>query len=1078
MKHLLLVLSLGLLSACGSGSDSRPTPTPDNRVLDEHACFEGTWLAVSRNIKIQDQSYPVSTDRVFLVVSGQINVSNVVDLQNSQTSYAGSGLRTWHTKNSYTQDIHAGAWLATFDNSSDPAVGTLAIQDACRRTYGGVIDDESLPQCQSTTLFDRNTQITLDCSGDVGLMTMENPRTSVNYQRLSDNEDLVAFKDDNNGGGIDLDAIPPVPVDILTDEELADIIEQFYGGGGTTPEEIEDIIEEYFDEIDQETDEQDTNPLSPELDPNDIDTDGDGIPDYLDAFPFDAGEQSDSDNDGIGNNADPDDDNDTEPDLTDAFPLNPREQHDTDLDGVGNNSDDDDDNDGTKDDMDEFPLDHTEFIDSDGDGIGNNADPDDDNDQVADALDMFPLDPNEWLDTDGDGFGNNQDLDDDGDFVFDNNDAFPLNPQEWMDTDGDGIGNNADTDDDNDGLSDTTEAQLGTNPLNVDTDNDLVHDGMDAFPTDPNESKDSDSDGVGDNSDAFPFDATETKDSDGDGVGDNSDAFPNDPNESVDSDGDGVGDNSDAFPNDPTRSEPAPVDSDGDGVPDELDAFPNDPNESVDSDGDGVGDNSDAFPNDPNEAVDTDGDGVGDNADAFPFDASESKDSDGDGVGDNSDAFPNDPNESIDSDGDGVGDNSDAFPYDPTRSEPDPEPEEPTGIATQDWQSFFTGQNWYLTDFDLPEDATKQDYVTEDGEILFDIRWTRRTRNHLADRLGYDRDEMTHELANMLCPPMIEVGKASVYGVGNSENMIAELDSDLYHCNISGDEPANVRIRSFIPTKIGYIYRASAQYRMRNYNMPNNAYRHFVMRFGKTAEHYPAAFNQWTEVSIDIVARHHFSKLVLRDNGLPDSYGILVDNIQIEELGKVEHYDACASIFDINTKGFKKCILGEVDPDQVCNMDNLELSYKSGKGVNDSEITINHVLLHESSDDPDARHLPLGKKGALTARCTIDGYVATYPIYNQTISFQEVSDLNATPEDYPELARVSVKLSQCDDEQLNGTNHLGLVRTNESFSYTFTENEDGVSYAGCRMKKMVIRDKTPNSSPSLDGFDINSLLID
>ena len=44
------------------------------------------------------------------------------------------------------------------------------------------------------------------------------------------------------------------------------------------------------------------------------DSDGDGVPDKVDAFPLDPNESVDTDGDGIGNNADLDDDNDLMPD--------------------------------------------------------------------------------------------------------------------------------------------------------------------------------------------------------------------------------------------------------------------------------------------------------------------------------------------------------------------------------------------------------------------------------------------------------------------------------------------------------------------------------------------------------------------------------------------------------------------------------------------------------------------------------------------------------------------------------------------------------------------------------------------
>ena len=75
----------------------------------------------------------------------------------------------------------------------------------------------------------------------------------------------------------------------------------------------------------------------------------------------------------------------------DAFPRDASESAETDDDGIGNNADSDDDNDGFADQVDEFPLDASEWLD-DGDGIGNNADPDDDNDSIADADDLYPLD--------------------------------------------------------------------------------------------------------------------------------------------------------------------------------------------------------------------------------------------------------------------------------------------------------------------------------------------------------------------------------------------------------------------------------------------------------------------------------------------------------------------------------------------------------------------------------------------------------------------------------------------------------------------------------------------------------------
>jgi len=152
-----------------------------------------------------------------------------------------------------------------------------------------------------------------------------------------------------------------------------------------------------------------------------LDSDNDGVGDNADKFPTDSSETHDSDDDGIGDNHD-------------DFPNDPALQFiDTDEDGIFDYIDDDDDNDNVDDYDDDFPLDINESEDNDEDGIGDNADLDDDNDglsdndEVSNGTDPFnkdsdgdgvtdnwelenTLDPNNvddgLIDTDGDGFIN------------------------------------------------------------------------------------------------------------------------------------------------------------------------------------------------------------------------------------------------------------------------------------------------------------------------------------------------------------------------------------------------------------------------------------------------------------------------------------------------------------------------------------------------------------------------------------------------------------------------------------------------------------------------------------------------
>ena len=103
-------------------------------------------------------------------------------------------------------------------------------------------------------------------------------------------------------------------------------------------------------------------------------------------------------------------DDDGVPDSSDDLPNDPTEDTDTDGDGVGNNADLDDDNDGIVDEEDPFPLDPATTDDADGDGIKDIDDDDLDGDGVRNSLDAFPLDPTEKSDSDGDGIGDNRDV--------------------------------------------------------------------------------------------------------------------------------------------------------------------------------------------------------------------------------------------------------------------------------------------------------------------------------------------------------------------------------------------------------------------------------------------------------------------------------------------------------------------------------------------------------------------------------------------------------------------------------------------------------------------------------------------
>ena len=128
---------------------------------------------------------------------------------------------------------------------------------------------------------------------------------------------------------------------------------------------------------------------------------------------------------------------------------------DTDGDGIPDSQDPDDDNDGVADSEDAFPKDPNEWQDTDGDGIGDNADPDDDNDGWSDEEEINQgTDPKNPDDYPSDDDNNDNNSDDEEDNEEENQDDNETGNEE--NDSGDDQGNNSNSDDTDEGKDDET----------------------------------------------------------------------------------------------------------------------------------------------------------------------------------------------------------------------------------------------------------------------------------------------------------------------------------------------------------------------------------------------------------------------------------------------------------------------------------------------------------------------------------------------------------------------------------------------------------------------------------------------
>jgi len=445
------------------------------------------------------------------------------------------------------------------------------------------------------------------------------------------------------------------------------------------------------------------------------DSDGDGVVDRDDAFPFDGTETTDFDGDGIGDNSDADDDNDGYTDQDESLAgSDPRDAAnqpaDSDGDQVSDFLDTDDDNDGLSDD-DEARLGTDPFnpdSDSDGvlDGIEVGDDPaapaDDNNNGMIDVLDASNDSDRDGLsnrfetlvglnanarDSDGDDYRDDEELggvlsgtDSDGDGIDDAFDADQRAGQSgYQDGNADGILDHVLRDSDDDGTMDALDNDSDGDGIDDrwESLDDLDADGL-AQVRDADErlgGGDSDLDGLPDgyeccaDSDGNGVPDYATQDTDGDGIADGMEAGLS----GLDEDGDGYDDYLDSDRDGDGQLDQAPdenqdglwdawqlLDTDGDGLSDVRD---------LDSDNDGISDAEETlYASVLNQ--DLDGDGIPAQVDADDQASSvDGGDSDGDGLSDAEECplgYPlcrdTDNNGtpdymSLDSDGDGVNDN-------------------------------------------------------------------------------------------------------------------------------------------------------------------------------------------------------------------------------------------------------------------------------------------------------------------------------------------------------------------------------------------------------------------------------------
>ncbi|CCN83153.1 hypothetical protein VIBNISFn27_1010012 [Vibrio nigripulchritudo SFn27] len=431
--------------------------------------------------------------------------------------------------------------------------------------------------------------------------------------------------------------------------------------------------------------------------------------------------------------------------------------------------------------------------------------------------------------------------------------------------------------------------------------------------------------------------------------------------------------------------------------------------------------------------------------------------------------------------------------------------------------------------------SDKAAYTNASDELLFEVRWTWNTMRRMLGKPAFNKlrkeigVQKLRELIDEQCEARVEVGTQRTYNYGAPSvgGYVAEMDSDIYHCNrnnpkitVNGvvyplsypQKSSTVNMRTFVPTTPGSKYTLTIKYHKRNYNYSrfginaNQAYRNMNVwvrgaleeasleglgdiaftgqRVRLPANPAVSDANQedgFNVATISFTANRFYTPVALADSGHPDSYGLLINEIQTEVTEENPFKETCELFFPPNSGGLKKCLTsgGEETPSILsCNLEidetlgNFKVNREGYRIESEPWRYDPNNLFHAKN------YYSVGKAGISTLRLANNGQFSGCPIYGKTLKLEEFTGNNWDYERYAEQGWVQVRLACLDENNLRvarwetlETDHPdNLLITAKKIDKVF--NDD--NYQSCLLRAIRFVDRTHTIPEDQPGYDANS----